>query len=333
MTTVSYHGQEPLPRNRGIIDKGHRAVKKLNLLVSLPTNDNDYQIEQANSAKDVARRLNVDVQIIQADNDAITQSQQLLKVIQSSGPRPDAIIFEPAGGTGLPQVGAAAAAAGIGWVVLNREVDYIPELRRNGKAPVFSITSNHEEIGRIQGRQFAVLLPQGGFVLCIQGPSGSSAAQQRTTGMYETKPANVQVRMLKGKWTEISSYQAVSSWLRLCTSREMHIDLVAGQDDSMALGARKAFQEQTSITERDRWLSLPYTGCDGLPQTGQAWVRSGLLAATVVNPANTGMAVDMYVHALNTGVQPPELTFTQPESFPPLEALAGKRSKPLGSSR
>jgi ribose transport system substrate-binding protein len=308
-------------------------VKKLNLLVSLPTNDNDYQIEQANSAKDVARRLNVDVQIIQADNDAITQSQQLLKVIQSSGPRPDAIIFEPAGGTGLPQVGAAAAAAGIGWVVLNREVDYIPELRRNGKAPVFSITSNHEEIGRIQGRQFAVLLPQGGFVLCIQGPSGSSAAQQRTTGMYETKPANVQVRMLKGKWTEISSYQAVSSWLRLCTSREMHIDLVAGQDDSMALGARKAFQEQTSITERDRWLSLPYTGCDGLPQTGQAWVRSGLLAATVVNPANTGMAVDMYVHALNTGVQPPELTFTQPESFPPLEALAGKRSKPLGSSR
>lgn len=333
MTTVSYHGQEPLPRNRGIIDKGHRAVKKLNLLVSLPTNDNDYQIEQANSAKDVARRLNVDVQIIQADNDAITQSQQLLKVIQSSGPRPDAIIFEPAGGTGLPQVGAAAAAAGIGWVVLNREVDYIPELRRNGKAPVFSITSNHEEIGRIQGRQFAALLPQGGFVLCIQGPSGSSAAQQRTTGMYETKPANVQVRMLKGKWTEISSYQAVSSWLRLCTSREMHIDLVAGQDDSMALGARKAFQEQTSITERDRWLSLPYTGCDGLPQTGQAWVRSGLLAATVVNPANTGMAVDMYVHALNTGVQPPELTFTQPESFPPLEALAGKRSKPLGSSR
>jgi ribose transport system substrate-binding protein len=308
-------------------------VKKLNLLLSLPTDDNDYQVEQANSAKDVARRLNADVQIIHADNDAITQSQQLLKVIQSSGPRPDGIIFEPAGGTGLPQVGAAAAAAGIGWVVLNREVEYIPELRRNCKAPVFSITSDHEEIGRIQGRQFGALLPQGGFVLCIQGPSGSSAAQQRTTGMYETKPGNVQVRMLKGKWTEISSYQAVSSWLKLCTSREMHIDLVAGQDDSMAVGARKAFQEQTSITERERWLSLPYTGCDGLPQTGQAWVRSGLLAATVVNPANTGMAIDMFVHAVNTGLQPPERTFTQPESFPPLQALAGKRSKPLGSSR
>lgn len=302
-------------------------MKKLNILVSLPTNDNDYQVEQANSAKDAARRLNVDAHIIHADNDAITQSQQLLKVIQSSTGRPDAIIFEPAGGTGFPQVAAAAAAAGMGWVILNREVDYIAELRKVGKAPVFSITSNHEEVGRLQGRQFAALLPNGGCVLYIQGPSGSSAAQQRTTGMYETKPANVQVRTLKGKWTEGSSYQAVSSWLGLRTSHEMHIDLVAGQDDSMALGARKAFQEQTSITERERWLSLPYTGCDGLPQTGQAWVRSSLLAATIVIPPNTGIAIEMLVHAINTGTQPPECTFTVPESFPSLEVLAGQRGK------
>lgn len=307
-------------------------MKKLNILVSLPTNDNDYQIEQANSAKDAARRLNVDVEIIHADNDAITQSQQLLKVIQSSVGHPDAIVFEPAGGTGFPQVAAAAVAAGLGWVILNREVDYIGELRKACKAPVFSITSNHEEIGRLQGRQFAALLPDGGCVLYIQGPSGSSAAQQRTTGMYETKPANVQVRTLKGKWTEVSSYQAVSSWLRLRTSREMHIDLVAGQDDSMALGARKAFQEETSITERERWLSLPYTGCDGLPQTGQAWVRSSLLAATIVIPPNTGMAIEMLVHAINAGTQPPECTFTVPESFPPLEVLAGKRGKAQGYS-
>ena len=302
-------------------------MKKLNILVSLPTNDNDCQIEQANSVTDLSRRLSVNVEIIQADNDAITQSQQLLKAIQSSSSaRPDAIIFEPAGGTGMPQVAAAAAAAGIGWVVLNREVDYVGELRKNGKAPVFAVTSNHEEIGRIQGRQFAALLPQGGCVLYIQGPSGSTAAQQRTSGMYETKPTNVQVRMLKGKWTESSSYQAVCAWLGLCTSREMRIDLVAGQDDSMALGARKAFQEQPSLTARERWLQLPYTGCDGLPQTGQAWVRSGLLAATVVIPPNAAMALDLLAHALTTGAQPPELTFTVPESFPSLETLA-TRSK------
>jgi ribose transport system substrate-binding protein len=305
-------------------------VKKPSFLISLTNGDNDYQIEQADDASNAARRLNVHVEIIHANNDAITQSQQLLKAVQSRGSRPDGIIFEPVGGTCLPQVAAATVAAGIGWVVLNRDVQ-LAELRKDNKIPVFSITSNHQEIGRIQGRQFAALLPRGGFVLYIQGPSGSSAAQQRSTGMYETKPANVQVRTLKGQWTEASAYQAVSSWLRLCTSHEARIDLISGQDDSMAWGARKAFQEQTSVSERERWLSLPFTGCDGLPQTGQAWVRNGQLAATVVIPPNTGLALEMMLRAIRTGAQPPERTFTVPESFPALEKL-GSGSKSRGIS-
>ncbi len=92
-------------------------MKKLKFVVSLTTNDNDYQIEQAAAAEDAARRLGVDVQLLYADNDAIMQSQQLLKIIQSnSDSHPDGIIFEPVGGTAMPQVAKAAAAAGIGWV-------------------------------------------------------------------------------------------------------------------------------------------------------------------------------------------------------------------------
>src|SRR5437762_14214493 len=170
-------------------------MKKLSFLVSLTTSDNDYQIEQAADTEAAARRLGVDAHIIYADNDAITQSQQLLKVIQSrSDAHPDAIIFEPVGGTALPQVARAAAAGGIGWVILNRDVEYISELRRTHRVPIFGVTSDHEEIGRIQGRQFAALLPKGGSVLYIQGPSESLAAKQRTTGMYETKPARSEER-------------------------------------------------------------------------------------------------------------------------------------------
>src|SRR5213083_440224 len=125
-------------------------MKKLHFLVSLTTNDNDYQMEQAADTEAAARRLGVVVQILYADNDAITQSQQLLKVIQSrSHSHPDAILFEPVGGTALPQVARAAAAAGIGWVVLNRDVEYVTELRKAYRVPIFSITSDHEEIGHI----------------------------------------------------------------------------------------------------------------------------------------------------------------------------------------
>jgi ribose transport system substrate-binding protein len=297
-------------------------MKNLRLILSLTNNDNDYQIEQAKSAEEAARRLGVELQILHADNDAINQSQQLLKIIQSkSEAHPDGIVFEPVGGTALPQVARAAAAGGISWVVLNREVDYIAEFRRTYKVPLFSVTSDHEEIGRIQGRQFSALLPKGGSVLYIQGPSESSAAKLRTSGMYETKPPDVQVKLMKGQWTEASAHRAISSWLRLSTSQQTHIDLVAAQDDSMAIGARKAFQELPNGETRDHWLSLPFTGCDGMPKTGQAWVRSGLLAATVIVPANAGQAIDMLAHAVRSGTMPAERTLTKPLSFPGLDAL------------
>src|SRR3989441_12503191 len=115
-------------------------MKKLRFLVSLTTNDNDYQIEQAQSAEQMARKLDAEVRIIYADNDAITQSTQILKEIQSDdeAQRPNAIVFEPVGGTALPQVARAAASAGIGWAVLNRDANYVPELRRTSAAPVFT---------------------------------------------------------------------------------------------------------------------------------------------------------------------------------------------------
>ena len=303
-------------------------MKKPSVLVSLTTKDNDYQQEQAADAEQTARRLGVDLQIVFADNDAITQSQQLLKVIQNtSGQRPDVIVFEPAGGTALPQVARAAVSAGIGWVVVNRDVEYISELRRSARLPIFCVTSDHAEVGRLQGQQFASLLPNGGSVLYIQGPSESLAAKQRSTGMYETKPVNIQLKMMKAQWTEESSYKTVGSWLRLSTSHESHIDVVGAQDDSMAVGARKAFQDHTTGAARDHWLSLPYTGCDGLPKTGQAWVRSGLLTATVVIPPNTGQAIDMIVQVLRTGVMPPERSITAVSSFPSLETLASAQKE------
>jgi len=303
-------------------------MKKFRFLVSLTTNDNDYQIEQAVSAEDTARRLGVDLQIVYADNDAINQSQQLLKIIQSSSnSRPDAIVFEPAGSTGLPQVARAAAAAGMGWVILNREADYIADLRKTYRVPAFCITSDHRAIGRIQGRQIGALLPKGGSILYIQGPSGSDAAQQRTDGMQETRPAEVEVRMLRAQWTEGSAHQAVSAWLRLSTSRALPIEAIIAQDDSMAMGARKAIQEIGDMQLRDRWLAAAFTGCDGMPKTGQAWVRNGSLAATVVVPANTGLALEMLAQTIHTGTVPAERTYTDVRSYPPIDELASHGKK------
>jgi len=294
-------------------------VESIQVLLSLITKDNDYQREQALAAERVAAKLGLRVEILYAASDAITQSQQLLEAIQ--GPvesRPRAILLEPVG-TGLQQVATAAAKANIGWVIMNREADYIRDIRRISEAPIFSISSDHLEIGRMQGRQMQHLLPEGGQVLYMQGPSTSFPAQQRTQGMMETKPQNVQVRVLSGQWTESSAYQATISLMRLRTSRESRIDLVSAQNDVMALGVRKALKELMPD-----WSWIPFIGVDGMAATGQRWVNESLLAATIVVPTNTDIALEMLKKALVTKTQPQELTWVKPKSFPDLEKLVPK---------
>jgi ribose transport system substrate-binding protein len=302
-------------------------MKKLRFLVSLHTKDNDFQIAQASAAEEAAQRFGVEAEITFADNNAVDQSTQLLKAIQNRPElRPDAIVLEPVSGTALPQVARAASAAGIGWVVLNRDPEYMADLYRAATAPTFSVSSDHLEIGRIQGKQFAALLPQGGSILYLEGPTQSSSAQKRTAGMLETKPSNIQVVMLKGRWTEESAEQAVSSWLKLATSQNGAIALVGAQDDAMAMGARKAFERIGNMEERSRWLSLPFTGCDGQPKTGQTWVRQGRLAATIYLPPLAGTAVEILAKAMREGARPPERTKTVSFSIPDLNMLVPRKS-------
>jgi ribose transport system substrate-binding protein len=290
-------------------------MSHLNVVVALTTRDNDYQAEQSVAAAQVASHLGIKINIVYANNDAVNQSQQLVKIIQDRTQRPDAILVEPIG-TPMPQVAKAAVTAGIGWGILNREADYISELRRSGGVPVFAISPDQEEVGRIQGRQLAALVTAGN-ILYVEGPSGSSTASLRTKGMLSTRPSAVIMKTLKGDWSERSGHQAVKSWLTLSTSKQLHIQAVVCQNDAMAIGARKALLDLPAV-EREPWFGAPFLGCDGVTKTGQEWVRSGQLRATVVIPPMAGLAIELLAKALSTGSMPPERTLCAPRSFPPL---------------
>jgi ribose transport system substrate-binding protein len=273
-----------------------------------------------------AQNLGATVKILNAEDDPLKQSQQILDIVQSRE-KPDAILFEPLTSTGLVRVGEAAIAAGIGWVVLNSDVDYLDRLRANPKVPAFAVTRDHTEIGRMQGQQFAALLPTGGTVLYIQGPATSSAASQRAMGLEMTRPANIKIKALKSQWAETDAQKVVTSWLHLSTSKANTIQLVGCQYDGIAMGARKAFQAHPDKAECENWLHLPFTGVDGLPSEGQAWVNQGILAATVIAPSTTPTAIKMLVRAFESGTQPPERTFLEMKSYPSLDELRRKTSQ------
>jgi ABC-type sugar transport system substrate-binding protein len=275
----------------------------------------------------VAARLGIKIQIIYADNDAVNQTQQLIKIIQDPIQHPTAILVEPVG-TGMPQVAKAAVGAGIGWGIINSDPDYISELRRSGGLPVFSVSTDQSEVGRIQGQQLGVLVPEGN-VLYIEGPSNSMATQLRTKGMLSTKPSGVELKMLKGDWTERSANHAAKSWLSLGSSRQLQIRAVICQNDSMAIGARKALADLTD-KDRELWANTPFTGCDGVTKTGQEWVRRGLLKATIITAPAAGIALEILAKAVHSGSLPPDRTLIPPKSFPAVQELRAKSLKANG---
>src|SRR6266851_2167832 len=63
-------------------------MAKIRILISLTTNDNDYQIEQAQSAEQAASKLGVSAEIIYANNDAIRCAADCL-------PRPFLFLLTP----------------------------------------------------------------------------------------------------------------------------------------------------------------------------------------------------------------------------------------------
>jgi ribose transport system substrate-binding protein len=293
------------------------AEKKLRFLLSLITRDNDYQREQALSAQRAAERLGIELEVLFADNDPIKQSTQILNMIQADDAPADAILVEPASRTAFPKVAQAAISAGTAWVILNSEADYLHDLRASTNVPAFCVTVDNHQVGRIQGWQLAAVLPAGGVVLYLQGPSSSTVVARRTSGMLETKPAGITIKMLKTvDWTEEAGRHAVSSWLRLSTARNERIDAVQAQNDFLALGARRAMEHATAAIDRAGKARLPFLGVDGLERTGQAWVQQGTLTATIVVPPTAAQAVETGVNAVRMGIQPPERTLVAPHSFP-----------------
>jgi len=292
---------------------------QLKVLLALTTEDNDYQREQASVARATADRLGISLQVLFAGNDAIGQTRQILASIKDTSERPDVVVVEPVG-TGMSSVAAEAVRQGIGWIVLNREPDYIAQLRRDSSVPMGSVVTDNVEIGRIQGRQFAALLPDGGAVLYIEGPA-TDVSKQRRAGLGETLPANIEVVPARGQWTEESGFQVLETRLRIRSGKAPHVGIVGCMNDAMAMGARKAAEALENAELREQWLKIPFTGVDGVPSTGKVWVQQRLLAATVIQPVMAGVALELVAKAVDAETQVPEITVLSPESYPALEEL------------
>jgi ABC-type sugar transport system substrate-binding protein len=297
-------------------------LKKSKYILSMP-GDTMYLRAQTAQAQATANQLGVELEILSADMDSVGQGQQLLSLIQSrTSSRPDGIIVEPVSAAGLPRVAEAAVSAGIAWVISNASGDYVGLLRRTAKVPVFLVSQDHFEVGRIQAQQIGAILSQGGSVLYLRGPAMSWWATKRFEGMESARPKNVEVKVLKvlGSTSE-AAYKAVRSWLNLSRPRSSAIQLIMSQNADFISGAKQAFETQTAEPERGNWLALPHAGA-GLSDRIRPLVDSGTLCAGVVTSLTMETALNMLARATKSGAQPPEQTFVEAYAYPTFEKLA-----------
>lgn len=167
------------------------------------------------------------------------------------------------------------------------------------------IGADNHLMGYEMGEYIAQQLGGHGNVMEIMGLKGSSPAIDRHLGFVEALshyPDIHLVASLQGDWTENSAYNAVTNYQGPLS----HIDFVFGQNDRMALGARKAFIERFAPKATDYdihgydLVTPRFCGIDGLPgkNGGMECVRDGLLDATYIYPTHGDEVLQLAIDIL-----------------------------------
>jgi ribose transport system substrate-binding protein len=295
------------------------------VLVNLFSASQEYQVRQAEDARATAVRLGLDVEVVFSEGNAVLQIQQLFAALRApASEKPVVLVVSTQAPDGLERVARNAVQSGVGWILLNRQATYIDRLRQDHpRVLITSVTADHRDVGRIQGRQIRSLIPGGGSVLYVQGPTEVPSARQRLEGTREELAGSpYDLRVLNGDWSEAGGQQAVAGWLRLKTSDAFVPDVICCQNDLMALGARRALE-----ATHPKWATAPFLGVDGLPTGGQRHVAQGLLTATVVIPSCSGPALDVAARVLRQRAQAPDQIKVTPEPFPPLNEIQVGRAR------
>jgi ABC-type sugar transport system substrate-binding protein len=205
---------------------------------------------------------------------------------------------------------------------------WAPSVEENARAwgpglPFGTVGTDHTRVGEIQGEQVSLLLPEGGRLLCVAGPLRSSAAQQRVDGLKARLGEGIEMHEISaGQWTEPDGIMAFNDWYRVAKAGNPVVQVVAAGNDELALGARKACDALANSEHRRALLGARFLGVDACPTFGQKLVADGILAASVLTPANTGLALGHLHLFWSQGKAVPLRSYTEARPYPPASAAA-----------
>ncbi|MGA2450533.1 MAG: substrate-binding domain-containing protein [Polyangiaceae bacterium] len=288
-------------------------------------NDGEYQKLNREEFIEAAARLGVAVENSSAAGDSARQADQIVScLIRDESTRPNAILVSPVREAALVGAAHRAARLGVGWVLLGRWNSFINDMREEfPRLPIFCVTADQVEIGRIQGRQILALMPNGGELVCICGPLGVSSVTRRLAGLREVlDKKSFHVYHVNSDWTTPGGTNAMNEWLQIFASGKLPDFGVAAHNDEMAMGAKHALVARARVESGFFAARVPLVGVDGAAGFGQRLIREKAISATVIVPPTAGRAIQEVAAMLRSGGSCPESEVVlAPSSFPNADAL------------
>ncbi|MBU4528075.1 MAG: sugar ABC transporter substrate-binding protein [Hoeflea sp.] len=218
------------------------AAHAENIGVTMALFDDNFLTVLRNGIQDLADGMDgVDVQIEDAQNDVAKQLDQINNFIASGV---DAIVVNPVDTSATQAMSAAAEAAGVPLVYVNREpinVDTLP----NNQA---FVASNEVESGTLQTLEVCRLLKEAGKteadIYVMMGELSNQAAVQRTKDIHDVMASGncgVTLNIVDeqtANWSRDEAQDLMTNWLSTGTQ----FDAVISNNDEMAIGAIQALK-------------------------------------------------------------------------------------------
>lgn len=192
----------------------------------------------ADGMKEEADALGVNLTVVAAQEKTDVQLGQIENFIADGV---DAILVVPVDTDAAGPMTAAAVAAGIPLVYINRRPSDLP-------AGVPYVGSDSIVAGQLQMTALAELVGGEGNVVILQGDPANEAAIMRTKGCQEIVDANPGMTVTKtqaGNWYREEGLAIVENWLQSGDT----FDVICANNDEMALGAIQALKNANLLDD------------------------------------------------------------------------------------
>lgn len=249
---------------------------------SQATQQSPFYVSLTDAATAEAQAQGNELLNVDANGDVTKQNNDVQDLITRGI---NVLIINPVDPKGIAPALAAAEAAGVKVVTVDRPIDSGAEsfVGRDNKA-----------MGQLVGEAMvATLGAAGGKVIEIQGDAGGTVAKDRSEGFHAAADAASNITIVEGPYANYIRSEAVTAMQDLLQANP-DVKAVYAHNDDMALGALQVLQENNRT-------DVKVFGVDGLMEAVKAIADGDQYVATASNdPGSEGqMAVQTAIAVAN----------------------------------